>query len=129
MTTKNARDRREHAAAAPVRADLESAETQGGAARSGVPSRVMPTSSASLALGSAPPPFALPDVTTGRDVSRDHVGAGRALLVMFLCRHCPYVKHVEAEVSRLARDYEGKLGIVGICANDAKTYPETRRRA
>ena len=80
--------------------------------------------STDLPLGSPPPPFALPDVTTGRVVSLDEVRAGRALLVMFLCRHCPYVKHVEAAVARIGRDYEGRLGIVAISANDAVSYPE-----
>jgi peroxiredoxin len=84
----------------------------------------MATPSNELLLGSAPPPFALPDVSSGQRVSLDDVRAGRALLVMFLCRHCPYVKHVEAEVARIGRDYSGKLGIVGISANDAVTYPE-----
>jgi peroxiredoxin len=84
----------------------------------------MATPSIELTLGSAPPPFALPDVTTGRVVSLDDVRGGRALLVMFLCRHCPYVKHVELELGRLGRDYDGKLGIVGISANDAVSHPE-----
>jgi peroxiredoxin len=84
----------------------------------------MATPSTDLTLGTPPPPFSLPDVTTGRAVSLDDARAGRALLVMFLCRHCPYVKHVEAELARIGRDYGGKLGIVGISANDATGYPE-----
>ena len=84
----------------------------------------MATPSNEVTLGAAPPAFALPDVTTGRTVSLDEVRAGRALLVMFLCRHCPYVKHVESEIARIGRDYGSKLGIVGISANDAATYPE-----
>jgi peroxiredoxin len=77
-----------------------------------------------LDLGSSPPPFSLPDVTTSRSVSLDAVRRDGALLVMFLCRHCPYVKHVEAEVARIGRDYAGKLGVVGISANDAASYPD-----
>jgi peroxiredoxin len=84
----------------------------------------MATPSNEVLLGAAPPPFALPDVSRGERVSLEDVRAGRALLVMFLCRHCPYVKHVESEVARIGRDYAGKLGIVGISANDAATYPE-----
>ncbi len=84
----------------------------------------MATPSTEITLGALPPPFALPDVTTGRVVSVDDVRAGRALLVMFLCRHCPYVKHVELELGRIGRDYGGKLGIVGISANDAVSHPE-----
>jgi thiol-disulfide isomerase/thioredoxin len=87
--------------------------------------RRMATPSSDVTLGASPPPFALPDVTTGRIVSLAEARpAGRGLLVMFLCRHCPYVKHVEAEVARLAREYEGKLGIVAISANDAAAYPD-----
>jgi hypothetical protein len=77
----------------------------------------MATTSAELVVGLAPPPFSLRDVVSGRVVSLEEVRTGRALLVMFLCRHCPYVKHVEAEVARLARDYAQKLGIVGISAS------------
>jgi hypothetical protein len=71
----------------------------------------MATTSTDLVVGTAPPPFSLPDVVSGRVVSLEQVRAGRALLVMLLCRHCPYVKHVEAELA-------------GISANDAATYPE-----
>jgi len=77
-----------------------------------------------LTLGSPPPSFSLPDVTTGRAVTLDDARADRALLVMFLCRHCPYVKHVEAEIARVGRDYGDKVAIVGISANDAITHPE-----
>ncbi len=84
----------------------------------------MATTSTDLVVGTLPPPFSLPDVVTGRVVCLEDVRADRALLVMFLCRHCPYVKHVEAEVARIGRDYAQKLGIVGISANDAATYPE-----
>jgi peroxiredoxin len=80
--------------------------------------------STDLSLGSLPPEFALPDVVNGRVVSLADVRAGGALLVMFLCRHCPYVKHVEKAVADIGRDYRGKLGIVGISANDAAMYPE-----
>jgi hypothetical protein len=43
---------------------------------------------------------------------------------MFICNHCPYVKHVAAHLAALGHDYAGKLGIVGICSNDAEEYPE-----
>jgi peroxiredoxin len=84
----------------------------------------MATNSTDLAMGTAPPGFSLPDVTTGRLVSLDDLGPGRPLLVMFLCRHCPYVKHVEGEVARVGRDYADRVGIVGISANDARSYPD-----
>jgi peroxiredoxin len=83
------------------------------------------TESTMLPLESPAPDFALPEVTKGAIVKlRDFAGRD-ALLVMFLCRHCPFVQHVEQGVAKLARDYEQKsLGIVGICSNDAVTFPE-----
>jgi thiol-disulfide isomerase/thioredoxin len=47
-----------------------------------------------------------------------------ALLVMFICKHCPYVKHVEAELARIGKDYAGRLGIVAISSNDAAGHPD-----
>jgi peroxiredoxin len=84
----------------------------------------MATTSTDLMVGTPPPPFSLPDVVSGRIVSLEEARGGRALLVMFLCRHCPYVKHVETELARLGRDYADKVAVVGISANDAETYPE-----
>jgi len=76
-------------------------------------------------LGTIAPPFELMDVVTGKAVGRDDATAGRkGLLVMFLCPHCPYVKHVEAELARIGRDYSEKIGIVAISSNDIVAYPE-----
>lgn len=83
------------------------------------------TESTMKELGSPLPPFALPDVVTGRMVSPDDFADRKALLVMFICRHCPYVKHVEQELARLGRDYADKpVGIIAISSNDAVNYPE-----
>lgn len=83
------------------------------------------TESTMRALGTPAPEFRLPDVTTGADVSLDDFRGAEALLVMFVCRHCPYVKHVQAELARLGRDYaERGVAIVGISANDADAYPD-----
>jgi peroxiredoxin len=80
-----------------------------------------------LELGTTAPAFALPDVTTGRTVSISDFDAKKALLVMFICRHCPYVAHVRPELSRLASDYaDADLGVVAISSNDPATYPEDR---
>lgn len=77
-----------------------------------------------LPLGTVAPPFQLPDVVSGRVVSPDDF-AGKPLLVIFLCAHCPYVVHVQEELARLGRDYSTeKLGIVSISSNDAVTYPQ-----
>ncbi len=83
------------------------------------------TESTMLALGTVAPDFELPDVVSGRTIRLDSFADSKALLVMFLCRHCPYVKHVEKELARLAADYAARpLGVVAISANDAAAYPE-----
>ncbi len=85
----------------------------------------MATTSAMTELGSRVPDFSLPDVTTGRTVRLEDLEGTEALLVMFLCRHCPYVAHVREAVSRMADDYkDADLSIVAISANDPEAYPE-----
>ncbi len=77
-----------------------------------------------LALGTAMPDFSLPDVCSQKCISPKSFQEKTALLVMFICRHCPYVVHVQNELTRLAQDYEGKeLGIVAISSNDVTSYP------
>jgi peroxiredoxin len=78
-----------------------------------------------LPLGTTAPDFSLKDVTTGKTVSLDTFQDKTGLLVMFICKHCPYVVHVEDELARLGLDYVRKpLGIVAISANDATTHPD-----
>ena len=78
-----------------------------------------------LALGSEAPDFALPDVRTGEIVRRSDFDGKRGLLVLFICRHCPYVKHVEGGIAELAQGYADRdLAIVAISANDPQAYPE-----
>jgi peroxiredoxin len=85
----------------------------------------MAVTSTMLALGTSAPDFALPDVTTGETVRRSDFDVSKALLVMFICRHCPYVKHVRGELARLGRDYAGsELAMVAISSNDPVEYPE-----
>ena len=81
-------------------------------------------SSMELQLGTAAPDFELRDVVTGQTVRRDDFRDQRGLLVMFICTHCPYVKHVEKGLAALGDDYAGKLGIVAISSNDAEMYPD-----
>jgi thiol-disulfide isomerase/thioredoxin len=81
------------------------------------------TQSAMVQLGTVAPAFELPDVITGKALGRDDV-AKKGLLVMFICVHCPYVKHVEQELARIGQDYEGKIGIAAICSNDTVAYPQ-----
>ena len=76
-------------------------------------------------LGTAAPDFALPDVVTGKTVTRAAAAGPKGTLVMFICRHCPFVKHVEGELANIGRDYAGRgIGIVAISANDVTSHPE-----
>jgi hypothetical protein len=99
-----------------------------------------------VSLGTIAPPFELVDVVSGLALSRDDIfasawddtsdqanqqnGGGTSpsgrhgLLVMFLCVHCPYVKHVEEELARIGIDYEGKIAIAAIQSNDIEQYPD-----
>jgi len=82
------------------------------------------TASTMLPLGTNAPDFHLPD-STGRLVSRDDFAGSPALLVMFLCNHCPYVRHVAEEMVRLAGDYGARgVGVVAISSNDVEQFPE-----
>ena len=85
----------------------------------------MLTPSTMLALGTTAPDFDVPDVVSGRRISLATFAGKQALLVMFICRHCPYVQHIKEALGRLGKDYEGKdVGIVAISANDAVNYPD-----
>jgi peroxiredoxin len=85
----------------------------------------MAVTSTMLPLGTEAPDFTLPDVVSGRTVSLSDLDDRTALLVMFLCRHCPYVAHVRPAIASLAREHVGSpLGIVAIGANDPGTHPE-----
>ncbi|MBI4680716.1 MAG: redoxin domain-containing protein [Nitrospirae bacterium] len=83
------------------------------------------TPSTMLSLGTKAPGFSLPDVVSGKLISLDTFAGGKGLLVMFICRHCPYVQHVKDEIARLGKDYAKKdIGIVAISANDITNYPD-----
>ena len=83
------------------------------------------TESTMLELGTTAPDFALTDTVTGKTVRRDDFHGQKALLVMFICTHCPYVKHVEKGLAALGKDYAGKpVGIVAISSNDVATHPD-----
>ena len=82
------------------------------------------TPSTMLALGTQAPDFALPD-TDGNIVSLADFADCKALLVMFICNHCPYVKHVADELARLGKDYQAHgVGVVAISSNDVDTHPD-----
>lgn len=84
----------------------------------------MATESSPVELGMLAPPFDLPSIT-GEQVALADFAGRPALVVAFICNHCPYVRHVESALARFAADYEPhKVATVGISANDAAGYPD-----
>lgn len=84
----------------------------------------MATESTMLELGTKAPAFRLPDYK-GTIHSIDDFASSPALLVAFICNHCPYVKHIRNEFARFAREYQPRgLAVVAIAANDIETYPQ-----
>jgi peroxiredoxin len=82
------------------------------------------TPSTIIALGTTAPDFRLPD-TSGKMVALGDFKSAPALAVLFICNHCPYVKHMQAGLVQLARDYQSRgAAIVAISANDAQNYPD-----
>ena len=82
------------------------------------------TASTMLPLGTAAPDFALPD-TDGKTVSPADFADAPALVVIFICNHCPFVKHVAAGLAGLARDYQARgVAFVGINSNDVDNFPD-----
>lgn len=76
-------------------------------------------------LGTPAPDFSLPDVVSGRTVSLKDYANAPALLVMFICNHCPYVKHVQAGMVQMAKDFQARgVGVVAISSNDVQNYPD-----
>jgi peroxiredoxin len=77
-----------------------------------------------LDIGTAAPPFRL-RATDGREVSLEDFEDARALLVIFLCNHCPYVKHIRSGLAKTTREYLAKgVAVVGINSNDVANYPD-----
>ncbi|HPA20225.1 MAG TPA: thioredoxin family protein [Verrucomicrobiae bacterium] len=82
------------------------------------------TPSTMLPLGTPAPQFALPD-TSGKTVSLADFKAAPALVVMFICNHCPYVKHLQAALAKFGKEYAAKgAAIIAINSNDAENYPD-----
>lgn len=83
------------------------------------------TASTMLNLGTVAPDFNLPDVRTGEMISHEKFVANMGLLVMFICRHCPYVKHMEEELAQIGHDFVPRgFGVVAISSNDVEQYPD-----
>lgn len=82
------------------------------------------TASTMLPLGSNPPDFSLPNVD-GRTVSLRDFADQPALLVVFMCNHCPFVIHLRSDLAKFAAEYQAKgLAVVGISSNDTEAYPQ-----
>lgn len=85
------------------------------------------TSATTLALGTSAPDFSLPDLG-GEVVSLGSLSASPALLVGFLCNHCPYVRHIEQALGQMATGWQQHgAAVVGICSNDVARYPDDDR--
>ncbi len=81
-------------------------------------------SSTMLELGTTAPDFSLPD-TSGKLVSLADYKQAPATLVVFMCNHCPYVKHIASQFAEFAREYQAKgVAVIGINANDVSTHPD-----
>jgi peroxiredoxin len=85
----------------------------------------MAVSSTMLPLGSSAPSFQLRDTVSGELKSLAQLKSEIATVIMFICNHCPYVKHIQHELVRLTQDYQSKkVAFIAISANDAQSYPE-----
>ncbi|MEM6519121.1 MAG: thioredoxin family protein [Cyanobacteria bacterium P01_C01_bin.70] len=82
-------------------------------------------SSTMLELGTSAPEFALPDVVSGNTITLDTFADKPVLVVMFICEHCPFVKHVQDELAKLGQDYVPRnVGILAVSANSVQTHPQ-----
>ena len=78
-----------------------------------------------LPLGAPAPDFTLPDVVTHHAISLSDFGDKKVLVVIFICRHCPYVQHIKKALGALGREYQGQsVAIIAISSNDPAAYPE-----
>jgi len=83
------------------------------------------TTSNMVPLGTKAPEFSLPDTILPRNIELQEVKGIKGTVVMFICNHCPFVKHVSSQLSALARDYQEKgFSFLAISSNDANAYPE-----
>ena len=83
------------------------------------------TPSTMVALGTIAPNFTLPDTVSGKNISLENVKGSMATLIMFICNHCPFVKHVNTELVMLANVYKNKeIGFAAISSNDVVNHPD-----
>ncbi|MFT6054017.1 MAG: thiol-disulfide isomerase/thioredoxin [Roseivirga sp.] len=78
-----------------------------------------------MPLGTVAPDFKLLDTLSGRDLSLDDLKSHKATVIMFICNHCPFVKHVDVGIVKLAQDYQAKgISFIAISSNDIENYPQ-----
>ena len=83
------------------------------------------TPSAMISLGTKAPEFTLPDTVSGKNLSLQDLKSNKATLIMFICNHCPFVKHVNEALVKLANDYIPKgISFIAISSNDVVNFPE-----
>lgn len=83
------------------------------------------TPSTMIPLGTTAPDFHLLDTVSGKHVSLSDLKSGKGIVIMFICNHCPYVKHIQAEMVAIAKQYTAKnIQFVAISSNDVKNYPQ-----
>jgi thiol-disulfide isomerase/thioredoxin len=92
--------------------------------------RMAQTPSTMIELGTIAPDFSLLNVVSGQTVNLAELKSEKATLIMFICNHCPFVKHIQTELVQLANDYLPKqVAIIAINSNDAETYPQDNPEA
>ncbi len=78
-----------------------------------------------MPLGTKAPDFNLPDIVSGKNKSLKELKSDKATVVMFICNHCPFVKHVQKELVKLANDYIPKgISFIAISSNDVEVFPD-----
>jgi len=78
-----------------------------------------------MPLGTTAPNFTLPDTVSGKQLSLQELRGEHATVIMFICNHCPFVKHIEDELVKLGMEYPAKgVSLIGISANDVENYPQ-----
>ncbi len=83
------------------------------------------TPSNMIPLGTTAPAFTLPDTVSGNIYSLEELRGSSATVIMFICNHCPFVKHVNAGIVQLAKDYQSQgVGFIAISSNDVENYPD-----
>ena len=83
------------------------------------------TPSTMISLGTKAPDFTLPDTVSGKNISLKDLKSATGTVIMFICNHCPFVKHVNKELTRLANDYIPKeISFIAISSNDVVNFPE-----